>query len=191
AGLAASEIHRLDLESGTLETLAADPRHDLLCPQVAPDGTLYCLRRPREGRAASLGAMLLDLVLLPARLLYAVFQYLNFFTARYTGKPLTTAGGPKRQGADMRQMMVWSNLMQAEGAGGDEPRPSVPREWQLVRLADGQRPEVVASAVLTFDMGQDGSLVYSTGSAIHHLSPEGQHRRLFSEDRVEALVSFS
>jgi hypothetical protein len=136
--------------------------------------------------------MLLDVVLLPFRLLYAVFQYLNFFTTRYTGKPLTTAGGPKRQGADMRQMMVWSNLMQAEGAAaGDEPKPSVPRTWQLVRIRGQQRPETLAGGVVAFDLGQDGSLVYSTGNAIHHLSSDGRHSRLLSEERVEALVSFS
>jgi len=191
SGLGPSEVHVLDLEQGSLETLAADPGHDLLCPQIAADGTLYCMRRPRPGgRAASLGGMLLDLVLLPARLLYAVFQYLNFFTARYTGKPLTTAGGPKRQGADMRQMMVWANLMQAETAEGDEPKPTVPRDWHLVRIRGQQKPETVASGVVTFDLGPDGSLVYSTGTAIHHLSADGRHQRLLSEERVEALVSF-
>jgi hypothetical protein len=192
SGLGPSAIHLLDLEQGTLETLAADPTHDLLCPQISADGTLFCLRRPREGgRAASLGRMLLDLVLLPARLLYAVFQYLNFFSARYTGKPLTTAGGPKRQGADMRQMMVWSNLMQAEaGADADERKPAVPRDWQLVRIRGQQKAETVAGSVLAFDLGPDGSLVYSTGTAIHHVSPDGRHQRLLSEDRVEALVSF-
>jgi hypothetical protein len=191
-GLGPSEIHVLDLEQGSLETLASDPAHDLLCPQIAEDGTLYCMRRPRQGgRAASVGRMLLDVLLLPARLVYAVFQYLNFFSARYTGKPLMTAGGPKRQGADMRQMMVWSNLMQAGSAAeGDEPPPSVPRDWQLVRIRTGHKPETVASGVLTFDLGPDGTLLYSTGTAIHHLSPDGRHQRLLSEERVEALVSF-
>jgi hypothetical protein len=184
-------VHVLDLGAGTLETLASDSAYDLLCPQMDAQGTLYCLRRPREtGRRGSLGRILLDFVLLPARLLYAVFQYLNFFSARYTGKPLTTAGGPRKQGADMRQMMVWSNLMQAE-TDGEEPAATVPRDWQLVRIAARQRPEVVASSVLAFDLGADGSLVYSTGSAIHHLAGDGKHQRLLSEDRVEALVSFS
>jgi hypothetical protein len=191
SGLGASEVHVLDLGAGTLETLASDSAYDLLCPQMDAQGTLYCLRRPREtGRRGSLGRILLDFVLLPARLLYAVFQYLNFFSARYTGKPLTTAGGPRKQGADMRQMMVWSNLMQAE-TDGEEPAATVPRDWQLVRIAARQRPEVVASSVLAFDLGADGSLVYSTGSAIHHLAGDGKHQRLLSEDRVEALVSFS
>jgi hypothetical protein len=191
AGLGPSEIHLLDLDQGTLETLASDPAHDLLCPQMAADGALYCMRRPHQGRrGASLGGVLLDVVLFPFRLVYAVFQYLNFFSARYTGKPLTTAGGPKRQGADMRQMMVWANLMQAE-EGGAEPKPAVPRSWQLVRIRGQQRPETLASGVVAFDLGQDGSLVYSTGNAIHHLSPDGRHSRLLSEERVEALVSFS
>lgn len=191
ADLGPSEIHSLDTDTGALETLAADSRYDFLSPRLDADGALVCLRRPRRRRTATLGASLLDFVLFPARLLYAVFQYLNFFTTRYTGKPLTTAGGPKREGADLRQMMVWSNLMQAEAPAADEPPSSVPRDWQLVRIVVGGRPEVLASGVLAFDLGRDGSLVYSTGSAIHHVSPGGERRRLLSEERIEALIALS
>jgi hypothetical protein len=60
-----------------------------------------------------------------------------------------------------------------------------------VRIRERQKPETVANAVLAFDLGADGSIVYSTGTSIHHVAPDGRHQRLLSEDRVEALVSFS
>jgi hypothetical protein len=130
AALGPSEVHLLDLQTGALETVAADANADLLCPQLDAQGTVLCLRRPRQRHERSLLAAVLDVVLIPARLLFAVFQYLNFFSARYTGKPLTTAGA-RQKGADVRKMMVWSNLMEAEQAGaGDEPPPAVPRSWQ-------------------------------------------------------------
>jgi hypothetical protein len=66
---------------------------------------------------------------------------------------------------------------------------SVPRDWQLVRIRGQQRPETLAAGVLAFDLGPDGSLVYSTGTAIHHLSADGRHQRLLSEEQVEALVT--
>lgn len=188
--LAPSEVHLLDLDRGALETLASEPGRDLMTPQLDADGTLYYIRRPHQGaQRASVPHMLLDLVLLPFRLLYAVFQYLNFFSARYTGKPLTTAGGPKRQGVDARQMMVWSNLIAAGDAGGLEPESSVPRSWQLVRVRGGQKPETLADGVLAFDLAPGGAVIYTTGTAIHHIGPDGAHQRLLSDERVEALVA--
>jgi hypothetical protein len=191
AALGPSEVHLLDLQTGALETLAADADADLLCPQLDAQGTVFCLRRPRQRHERSFLAAVLDVVLIPARLLFAVFQYLNFFSARYTGKPLTTAGA-RRKGADVRQMMVWSNLMEAEQAGaGDEPPPAVPRSWQLVRIRPAQRPETIAEGVVAFDLADDGSILYSTGAAVHHLGADGRHERLLAGERMEALVAFS
>jgi hypothetical protein len=192
SALGPSELHLLDLDSGALETLATEPGRDLLCPQLDAEGTLLCIRRPHQTAGGrSLIGVLVDVVLIPARLIFAVFQYLNFFTARYTGKPLTTAG-PRQKGADIRQMMVWSNLMEADHAGNaDEPPPAVPRSWQLVRYRRGQGPETIAEGVMAFDLADDGSVLYSTGSAIHCVSPDGRHQRLLGGERVEALVAFS
>jgi hypothetical protein len=133
--------------------------------------------------------MLLDIVLIPARLLFAVFQYLNFFSARYTGKPLTTAGARQKAATDVRQMMVWSNLMEAKQGGPDEPQPAVPKSWQLVRIRKGERPQTIAEGVSAFDVADDGSILYSTGSAIHCAGPDGRHQHLVGSERVEALVA--
>jgi len=39
-------------------------------------------------------------VLLPFRLLYAVFQFLNFFIVRYTGDTLTGTGNARQKHAE-------------------------------------------------------------------------------------------
>jgi dipeptidyl aminopeptidase/acylaminoacyl peptidase len=189
AAYGANEVHLLDLESGALETLATDPDHDFLSPRLDAQGNLYCVRRPRPKGGASFGTMLLDIVLIPARLLFAVFQYLNFFSARYTGKPLTTAGARQKAATDVRQMMVWSNLMEAEQGGPDEPQPAVPKSWQLVRIRKGERPQTMAEGVSAFDVADDGSILYSTGSAIHCAGPDGRHQHLVGGEQVEALVA--
>jgi len=191
AALGPSEVHLLDLESGALETLASEHGRDLLCPQLDAQGTLFCIRRPHRRRERSFLGALLDVVLIPARLLFAVFQYLNFFSARYTGKPLTTAGA-RQKSADARQMMVWSNLMEAEQSGAsDEPPPAVPKSWQLVRIRPGQPAETIAEGVVAFDLADDGSVLYSTGTAVHHLGSDGRHERLLAGERMEALVALS
>jgi hypothetical protein len=120
------------------------------------------VRRPRRtSGGASLLRSLLDLVLLPFRLLYALFQYLNFFTARYTGRPLTTAGGAK-QGADLRRLLQQSRVADAaEGADEDEAAEGgVPRSWKLVRCEPGGRETVIAAGVSRYDLAPDGALLF-------------------------------
>jgi hypothetical protein len=188
-------VKRLDLDHGEVTTLLEDPRHDLLGPRVARDGSLLCIRRPYKGPAgATFLAAMKDFLLFPARLLHAVFQWLNFFTARYSGRPLTTAGGPKREGADIRQMMVWGNLIDAEqaardsaGRGADTP-DLVPSSWQLIRRGADGRTETLASAVLSFDVGEDGSVVYTNGSGIYVLGADGARRRLCADRGIEQVV---
>jgi hypothetical protein len=190
-GLGPAAIHLLDVDKAEVNTLASEPSADLIAPRLLADGTLFYIRRPwREPEGGGFWRSLLDFLLFPARLLYAVFQYLNFFTARYTGKPLTTAGGAKREGADVRQMMVWSNLMQAqqEAAEGDEPKAEVPRSWKLVRRAPDGTTTSLAEGVLCFDLGSDGSLLYSTGSAIYTLDAAGRTERVAVEPGVRQVV---
>ena len=42
---------------------------------------------------------------MPLRLLYAIFQMLNFFTLQFTGKPLQTSGMP--QNVENEEMNAW------------------------------------------------------------------------------------
>jgi hypothetical protein len=187
-------IKRLDLDGGDLVTLLEDPGHDLLGPRMAPDGSLLCIRRPYKGRSgATFLAAMKDFVLFPARVLHALFQWLNFFTARYSGRPLTTAGGPKREGADIKQMMIWGNLIDAEQAAresagrGDDTPDLVPLSWQLLRRGADGRIQILASGVLSFDVGEDGAVVYTNGSAVYVIA-DGSRRRLCTDQGIEQVI---
>jgi hypothetical protein len=188
-------VKRLDLDQGELRTLLEDSAHDLLGPRVATDGSLLCIRRPYKGRSGAtfVGAMK-DFLLFPARLLYAIFQWLNFFTARYSGRPLTTAGGPKREGADIKQMMIWGNLIDAEQAAresagrGDDTPDLVPSSWQLVRRTADGAVQALASGVVSFDVAEDGAVVYTNGSAVYLIGAEGKRRRLCVDAGIEQVV---
>jgi hypothetical protein len=185
-------VKRLRLSTGDIEALAESPQHDFLGPRLLPDGSLLCIRRPYRGAAPfSLAAALKDLLMFPVRLLVALFHWLNFFSVRYSGKPLTTAGGPRQDGADIRRMMIWGNLVDAEQAAreaaarGEESPGLVPASWELVR--PGPSPEVLARGVLSFDVGRDGTVVYSNGSAVFLLDASGP-RRLLADSAIEQVV---
>jgi hypothetical protein len=191
AGFGRFEVHALDLQKGEVETLAADADADLERPRIGPDGALYYLSRPHAGARTSAIGIAKDFLLLPVRLLFAVFQYLNFFSARYTGKPLTTAGGPQRKAGDLRRMLEWANLVDAQQSGADAEGDTggVPRSHRLVRRGAGSAPEVVASGVACFDIASDGTLVYATGSEIRRLASDGRTETVCKAVAVESIVA--
>ncbi len=174
-------VHQLDLDSGEISCLAEDAKFDLLGPQMAGDGALYYIRRPYANGQPAINVFgaVTDMALLPFRLLFAVFQFVNFFSVKYTGRPLSTSAGAAKKTQDVKRMMVWGNLIDAEHAAredglDEQDAPSmVPSSWQLVRQSpDGK--EVLAKGVLSFHIARDGSVIYTNGSAIHRIQAKGE-----------------
>ena len=188
--LSPSAIQKLDVASGSLETLAEEPNVDLMQPRMSANGDLYYIRRPHLGIGKpSFWRANLDFLMFPVRLLFALLQFLNFFSTRYGGKPLTTAGSRQQKGADMRQMMAWENLMKADDAAQEpgEPKALVPASFQLVRQR-GIRSETIAKSVGAYDLAEDGSIVYSTGNAVYHLDPDGRRTRICEGAAITHVV---
>jgi hypothetical protein len=185
-------IQKLNLESGEMTTLAEAADADLLSPRMSPDGTLYYIRRPYGSPRAGFvpGRALLDFVLLPFRILFALFQYLNFFSARYTGRTLTSHGAAQRE-ADLRQMMIWGNLLKAQQTGhgqDDREKGLAPSTWCLMRGAPAGAPETVARGVLCFDLAADGSLLYSDGASVFQTDSTGASQRLLKDALIEQVA---
>jgi hypothetical protein len=188
-------IQALDLDTGQMICLAEDPKRDFLGPQIAADGSLYCIRRPYVLAPARLRPLQLieDILLFPFRLIYAFFQYLNIFTVMYTGKPLAKSGGGARQQyADLQRMTVWGNLIDARKnmlKRGDDTPSLVPDSWELCRIAGGGAPQTLAKGVLSFDLDRDGSAIYSNGTAIFCRSVSGETARIHKDSMIQQVVA--
>jgi hypothetical protein len=190
-----STIEQLDIDRQEVITLASDPKYDLLSPQMAEDGTLYYIRRPYRPlrQRVPFSQMLKDTLSIPIRLLMAVFEWLNYFTRRHTGQSLLAL--PQLQRAKAHQMLFLGRFVDV-GAEidrnrrfGDADSPAlVPRSWELVKQYPHREPEVIALGVLAFDVGSDGQLVYSNGSAIYGLHPGGVAERLVVDRPIEQVV---
>lgn len=76
------------------------------------NGTLYVMRRPYQGlpRPVDPAAHQEDGLLAPLRLAYAGFPHLDFFSQRYAGKPLTSAGNVKARNLDARKLVQGQNV---------------------------------------------------------------------------------
>jgi hypothetical protein len=69
--------------------------------------------------------------------------------------------------------------MQRNRRFGDPDSPAlVPRSWELIEQFPHREPKVIAQGVVAFDVGLDGQLVYSNGSAVYGVLPGGVAERL-------------
>ena len=191
-----STIEQLDLDRQEVITLASDPKYDLLSPQMTADGTLYYIRRPYRSlrQRVRLSQVLKDLFSIPARLFTAVFAWLNFFTRSHTGKSLLPASQSQPH-VNRHQMLVLGRLvdvtteMERNRRFGDADSPSlVPRSWELIEQFPHREPKIIGQGVLAFDIGADGQIVYSNGSAIYGVLPGGVAQRLVVDRPIEQVV---
>jgi hypothetical protein len=184
-------ILQVDLASGEMTTLSEDKRYDYLAPQFRADGTLLCIRRPYTlQERMNPVTTLKDFFMLPLRLLFALFQFLNFFTALFTGKQLTSSPGAETQQMNMRQMMIWGNLVHAQPRRRmpeEEGIGLVPKSWELCERNARGEFKTLANGVLAYDVEPDGTIVYTNGNALFLLSPDGRKERLLSEDMIEQV----
>ena len=190
-----STIEELDLDRQEVITLASDPKYDLLTPQMTADGTLYCIRRPYRPlrQKVHLWQTIKELLFIPIHLLIAVFEWLNFFARRYTGKSLLATHQTPRIGTQktvfLGKLVDINYEIERNRRSGDADSPSlVPRAWELVKQLPHQAPEIIASGVLGFDVGVDGSIVYSNGSAVYGIRPGGVPERLLLDRQIEQVV---
>ncbi|MBN8458112.1 MAG: hypothetical protein J0M04_09750 [Verrucomicrobia bacterium] len=197
AGLGPASIQQLDRESGAVEPLAEDERFDYLCPGFGPDGRLYYIQRPYEAVAKTKPLDLFkDVVLFPFRLVRAVFAFLNVFSMFFSGKPLKTAGGPKRDGPDPKAVFLygrWVNLEQsARGPQTEEPVAAVPSSWVLKRREPGaaeDTAEVLAKGVMAYTVGSDGTVYFSNGRGVFRLKSDGSREKVSALPLVTCLFA--
>jgi hypothetical protein len=105
---------------------------------------------------------------------------------------LTTTGNARQKHADIRNMMMWGNLIDAQKSAGrseDEAPALVPKSWELIRRSPDTTEQIVARGVLCFDLYADGSVIYSNGSGIFHAGQHGSIQRLAKEALIEQVIA--
>ena len=185
-------VHLMDYGSGEMEVLLDDPKFDHVAPRMDTQGALYAIRRPAEKpRHERAGLALKDTLLMPFRLLKAVFGYLNFFSMVYGKEPLRSAGGPRTPELDKDLGKLWlhGRMIELSKAKTDPKYAGslVPGNWELVRVARAGAPaEVLARHVAGFDLRADGGIVCTNGYDIFELQ-DGQRRALARQEQVANL----
>ncbi|MEK6743307.1 MAG: hypothetical protein AABZ15_06850 [Nitrospirota bacterium] len=193
-GVGERTINRLDLDSGTITELVSLAKHDCFLPRLDCEDTLSFIKRPHK-KPGSEKMSFKDFLLIPWRLIRAIYSFLQFFSMRYTGEPLSTAGpNPmKAQNKDPKEIFINGNLINAEqtlkenrAKGGAFPGIA-PRDWELTRREKDGSFTCLKKGVLDFDLTENGGIVYSNGKYLIRLDREGKEQVIETTDLVNRV----
>jgi hypothetical protein len=186
-------IQKLDPTHPDIQTLAEDPKSDLLGPQMDAAGLLYYIRRPYKSAVGSMGLVrsLKEILLIPFHFLLAIWGFFNSFTVMFTGKPLIAADTQQKI-EPQHKLKAWGEALSPENQKkkhrDDIDAPAlVPKDWELVRQGTQGVPEVIATSVLAYDLAPDGSVVYTNGNGIYQISASGQSQRVIMGKLIESV----
>ena len=190
--LGPSSVCVLNIREATLTEILSDNRFNFTHPESASDGSLYYIRKPykyNQGHSDSLGC-LVDIVLLPVRLVQALFGFLNVFSAKYSGKTLSRSDVKQK---DERELMIDGNLINAErelkenARRGDENPGIIPRSWELHRLDKYGNDTLIKAGVAAYRLCDDGSILISNGSHILLIDEKGKEHKLLTVEGVSFI----
>ncbi len=182
-------IEKLDFETEQVISLAADPRSDLVAPQIGTDGMLYYIRRPYHSQSQmSLWQAIKMILQLPIQLLR---NLINFFTPASSGKSLLRDAHHQQvasKGNKAGSEYLNSHLIPEPQNIPPNSRSIAPANWQLVRQPlQGGELQILASGVRSYDLSSDGSIIYTNGSGIYCLQPNGTCQQLLATNWVESV----
>jgi len=181
-----SAIHRLDYVNGKLDTLLEHKDFDFLAPREDRNGNLYYIRRPFERSGfEEARSWVKDIVLFPWRILKTIFGYLDFWSGIYGKERLRSSGVPRHLGMEQDVAAMWLHgrmidLNQVQIEDDRAKGGLVPASWQLRRRSPDGQDVFVADHVVSYDLGEDGSVVYTNGFAAFRILKGDPMRRQHS-----------
>lgn len=183
-------ISMLDISEGIVDDILADDKYDHTHPESTSDGALYYIRKPykAESGGGALGCIM-DIIMLPFRLIGAIFGFFNVFSVLFSGKTLTKHSDIKQR--DEKKMMIDGNLINAERElkenrkRKDENPGIIPHTWELRCLDRNGNDRLIRSGVAAYRVFEDvGDIIFSNGSAILRIDKNGREEKLVSVSNV-------
>ncbi|MGN0815069.1 MAG: TolB family protein [Candidatus Coproplasma sp.] len=160
-------IYKLNLNDVNVEEVASSPSYSYFKPAYY-GGKLYAIKAPAKQKK---GNPLLEIILIPWRILQGIAGFINVFVKAFSGKSITSDGDNPAKGReiDSRKVEIYGNLIDVEkvkkqnASKKDADYGYVPNSWQLVEVESGT---VIKSGVADYDIAEDGTFVITNGRRI-------------------------
>lgn len=158
---------KLNVSALEVEEIAVSDKYSYFKP-VMYNGKLYAIKAPAKEKSPN---PLLEIILIPFRIIQAVANFINTFVRAFTGKSLASGGSNPAKGReyDSRKEFVRGNLINAEKEMKRNARKDksdygfIPLSWQLIEVESGN---VIKSGVGDYDIAADGTFIVTNGKRI-------------------------
>ncbi len=189
AGYAPSALYALDPLTLDMVCLKEDEKYSYCKPKRDRGGDLYAIRRPAKEKRA--GNPLLEILLIPVRIVEAIVGFVQFFVVAFAGKSLVAGkegGSNPAKGREKkeREIFVEGNRIRVDRELRRNKRFKekdygfIPRSWQLVRIGRDGAETVLKSGVCDYALGKEG--VYCTDGRHIYFLNEKESRKIADAD---------
>ncbi|MBD5632143.1 MAG: hypothetical protein HDP34_02795 [Clostridia bacterium] len=165
-GYSPAAICKLDLGKVDVEEVKCLEKYNLVKP-VYHNGKLYAIKTPLKEKGAN---PLVEIALIPFRIVQAIANFINVFVRAFTGKSLASGGNnpTKARDYDSRKEYVKGNLINVEkelkkNKKRGEDYGFIPLSWQLIEVESG---EVIKSGIADYDILSDGTIIATNGRRV-------------------------
>lgn len=164
---APSAIYRLNLNDVSVEEVVSSNNFSYFKPAYY-GGKLYAIKAPAKQKK---GNPLIEIILIPWRILQGIVGFINIFVKAFSGKSITSDGDNPAKGRDTdgRKIEIYGNLIDVEkqkkqnASKKDVDYGYVPDSWQLIEVESGK---VIKSGVADYDIAEDGTFIITNGRRI-------------------------
>lgn len=182
AGYSNSSVCRLNLSALDIEEVASSQKYNYFKP-VFHGGKLYAIKAPSKEKGPN---PIVEILLIPFRILQAIVNFINVFVRAFTGKSLASGGSNPAKGReyDSRKEYVKGNLINVEKEMKRNAKKSkgdygfIPLSWQLVEVGSGN---VIKSGIADYDISPDGTVIATNGKRIFAIK-DGKCKKLADAD---------
>jgi len=188
-----SEIYKLDLSSLDVETVVSNEKFSYIKPIPDGKGNLYCIKKP--GTEKTGGNPLLEILMIPVRLVQACAGCISAFVMCFSGKPLVSGQSASEMGdvskgknVDKKKVFINNNLISVDEQLKKNKKQDdygfIPSSWKLVLLSPSGEEKELASGVADYcltKVNADMVPVFTNGKHIFSLQ-EGKKKKLVDTD---------
>jgi len=172
--------------TGEIDEVLSDKTKSFVKPKDDKNGNLYFIINPMQEKKRGFFRTLLDIILIPWKLLKAIFNFFELFTTVFTGKGFTEKSDnpAKTRDKSEKELVIEDNLINVEEEYKNNLRHKeafagiAPWGRKLVkRLPDGSF-ETIKNGVFDYCLTDEGSIVYTNGKYIVKITADGKCEKL-------------
>ncbi len=193
-----SSIFTYDLFTGDVEEILSDSEKSLTKPKDDKNGNLFYVIRPETEKKTGFFKLLLDIILIPWKLLKALYYFAELFTMMFTGKGFTEkSANPARTMKKSQGMIVIDdNLVNADEEYKKNLRHKdnfagiAPWSWQLVKRSKNGEVTPLKNGVIDYCVLSDGRVACTNGKHVFIVDENGKSEKIADTDVCTRISRF-